>query len=429
MKKPILILCVVMCMLSSVASAEDFRFPMPEFETGYTLPDMHVPEPAQSLGMWDAAILFVFLCISTWLVLKKRSRRGIFVLTVVSLLYFGFWRKGCVCAIGSIQNVSLAIFDPTMGVSLSVLAIFLLPLLFALFFGRVYCAAICPLGAIQELVAIKPVEIPKSIEKVLSVIPYVYLGVAVLGVATGAGFLICRYDPYIGFFRLTGNFNMLVASGIFLLLGVFIGRPYCRILCPYGIMLGWMSRLSKWHAVIPPTNCVQCRLCEDSCPYNAINTPTPEVAPEARRQGVRRMTTLVILLPFIVALCAGTGYMMHDVLSRMNPKVSLANRVAEEELGFYSEMSFESEYFRNTKSSPAQLYEEALAADGDYKLGGALLGAFLGLIICFKLIKLSEIRKEEDYVPDKGACVSCGRCYTYCPVEEPNVELPGGVKI
>ena len=140
------------------------------------------------------------------------------------------WRLGLdlILVVGGI--IALAIFDPTMGVSLSVLFIFLLPLLFALFFGRVYCAAICPLGAIQELVAIKPIEIPKSFERMLSVIPYIYLGVTLLGVATGAGFLICRYDPYIGFFRLTGNFSMLAASGVFLLLGVFIGRPYCRFL-------------------------------------------------------------------------------------------------------------------------------------------------------------------------------------------------------
>ena len=32
-------------------------------------------------------------------------------LSLFSLLYFGFYREGCVCAIGSVQNVALALFD------------------------------------------------------------------------------------------------------------------------------------------------------------------------------------------------------------------------------------------------------------------------------------------------------------------------------
>ena len=59
-------------------------------------------------------------------------------LSIFSLLYFGFWRKGCVCAIGSVQNVALALFDPGYAVPLGVAAFFVLPLAFALFAGRAF---------------------------------------------------------------------------------------------------------------------------------------------------------------------------------------------------------------------------------------------------------------------------------------------------
>ena len=42
----------------------------------------------------------------------------------------------------------------------AVIAIFALPLVFTLFFGRSFCASVCPLGAVQELVAVRPVQVP-----------------------------------------------------------------------------------------------------------------------------------------------------------------------------------------------------------------------------------------------------------------------------
>ena len=83
------------------------RFPPPDFvETNHTIPSPTSPGPRQDVYEYiDAAVLLAALGLASYLILKKRSRRAIFALTVFSLLYFGFWRKGCVCSIGAIQNV------------------------------------------------------------------------------------------------------------------------------------------------------------------------------------------------------------------------------------------------------------------------------------------------------------------------------------
>jgi len=400
------------------AAALELRFAMPDFQSGYGLPDIFTPDPTGSIGNWDIAVLFGALALATWLVLKKRSRRGLFLLSIGSLLYFGFWRKGCICPVGSLQNVTAAVMLPNVGVSVLVVAFFLLPLLFALFFGRVFCSAVCPLGAIQELVAIRPIRISTAVDRSLGLLKYVYLGVAVLGVATGAGFFVCRYDPFVGIYRMGHSFAMLLAGGVILLLGVFIARPYCRFLCPYGVLLGWMSRFSKWHLDIAPTACVSCRLCEDSCPYNAIEMPTPEIQDEERVQGRRRLGRMVYIAPALILVGAVVGVLMHEPLSRMHPRVRLSERIAAEEMGRFAEPSQESESFRAGGETIEALHVEAIALRDQFKTGGAWLGAFLGLMVALKLIGLSTVRERTVFEPNRETCFSCGRCYPYCPVEE-----------
>ena len=42
----------------------------------------------------------------------------------------------------------------------------------------------------------------------------------------------------------TGPADMLIVGGAFLVLGMFVGRPYCRYLCPYGRCWRPVSRLA-----------------------------------------------------------------------------------------------------------------------------------------------------------------------------------------
>ena len=226
------ILLITLLLNTIPAEAQQQRFPKPEFETGYEQPDPETPEPRSlSLSYLDVLVLLAVLSLSTWFALKRRSRRGLFWLSVFSLVYFGFYREGCICAIGSVQNVALNLADPGYAISISALAFFLLPLLFTLLFGRTFCASACPLGVIQDLVIIKPISISYRTRKILGLFPYLYLSLAVLYAVTGTDFIICRYDPFVGIFRMDAEFHMIVLGISFLLMGMFVGRPYCRFLC------------------------------------------------------------------------------------------------------------------------------------------------------------------------------------------------------
>lgn len=393
------------------------RFPRPDFQSGYLPPVLSVPPPrAVLLSYLDAGVLALVLALAAWLALRRRSRRGLLGITVFSLAYFGFWRRGCVCAVGSVQNVALTLADVTYTIPLTVLVFFALPLLAALFFGRVFCAGVCPLGAAQELVVWRPVKLPLWLNHVLSLIPWGYLGVALLFAATGTGFPICRWDPFVGFFRLGAPFHMLVFGLLVLAVGLFVGRPYCRFLCPYGALLGVLSCIARRHVTITPGSCVQCRLCETACPYDAIRKPMPPTAPEPRRKGVRRLVLLLSLTPPVILASGAAGYLLGPHLAHANDRVALVRALSGSADGPSADMRLERDAFLTSGEPADRLIAEARRIQRRFALGGAVLGAMLAFVAACKLFGLSVRRSRVDYEPDRAWCMSCARCFAYCPV-------------
>ena len=241
---------------------------------GYVTPQAQKPLPRSAwLEIFDVVLLAMAMGVSVWLVLTRRSRRWLVVLTISTVAYFGFYREGCVCPIGSIQNVAVALTDARSRIPIVVIATFFLPLLVAVFFGRAFCGGVCALGGIQELVLLKPIEIPRKLDRALGWLKYAYLLLAIwfaVQPLASRDFLICRFDPFIGLFRRSGFAHMFAIGGGFLLLSMFVGRPYCRYLCPYGGLLSWCSRLAGRGVTITPDKELDCGLCSGACPYGAI---------------------------------------------------------------------------------------------------------------------------------------------------------------
>ena len=400
-----------------VLFAQD-RFPRPEFESGHVYPTNQMTAPRAPVWEYiDVLMLIGALLMTTWLALKKRSRKGLIWMSVFSLAYFGFYRQGCICAVGSVQNVSLALFNTGYSIPLTALLFFIIPLLFALAFGRVFCAGVCPLGAIQELTGLKPVKLPKSVELTLALVPFIYLAIAILFASTNSQFLICRYDPFVGIFRLDAPYTMIIFGALLLLAGIFVNRPYCRFLCPYGVLLNIFSRFAGKHLTITPAECINCRLCEEVCPYDAIipsDTDQKNVAPEKSR---KRFILYFLLVPLFAATGAFLLYDLAPSLSGANSTVRLAREIrTEKKTGIESELK-DVVAFKESGKTESELYNEEEMIIGRFRNGSPWAGAFLGISFGIGMISLTIKTKRNEYKPHQGKCYSCGRCFKFCPIK------------
>lgn len=133
----------------------------------------------------------------------------------------------------------------------------------SLIFGRVFCAHMCPAGAVQELLSRLP--LPKF-EIRDRRIPNAVRMVAFVVLVAGALLSINTFE-HIGvshFFAMIFSAAAVVFVSI-LVVSLFVYRPFCTFLCPYGLVFSVASRFGKF-GLKRTDNCIDCGKCEKICP-------------------------------------------------------------------------------------------------------------------------------------------------------------------
>ncbi|VGO14477.1 Putative electron transport protein YccM [Pontiella desulfatans] len=241
----------------------------------------------------DVIALAIMLAIGSLLSVRHLQRHWFTALAGIALLYFGIVRGGCICPVGATTNFFMGLAAPEL-IGKLVAVLFLLPLIAAFFFGRVFCSSACPLGAIQHLLSRKNgIQLPTLLNKILRLIPIALLIATAWGALRSGIFLACKLDVYKPIFftghawfgqladrvgegsmepglLIVGNLlNWLVLLAV-LALGIFIPRPFCRFACPYGVLLGFFSRVGLRKRHIDAESCFACVQCTRTCPVQAI---------------------------------------------------------------------------------------------------------------------------------------------------------------
>ena len=169
------------------------------------------------------------------------NRRLHLVQLAVNVVVLGLWT-------GTFVSYTLFMRIFAGGVSLSAIGALAAPLLMlivALIYplaGRSghYCANICPFGSAQELagkLSRRKLRITPRILKLLSVLRNLLWGVLMALLLTGTCTAWIDYELFTAFLYSSASVWVTVLAALFLVLSVWVPRPYCRFVCPTGALI------------------------------------------------------------------------------------------------------------------------------------------------------------------------------------------------
>ncbi len=169
------------------------------------------------------------------------NRRLHLVSLAVNVVVLGLWT-------GTFVSYTLFLRIFAGGVSLSAIGALAAPLLMlivALIYplaGRSghYCANICPFGSAQELagkLSRRKLRITPRVLKLLSVLRNLLWGVLMALLLTGTCTAWIDYELFTAFLYSSASVWVIVLAALFLVLSVWVPRPYCRFVCPTGALI------------------------------------------------------------------------------------------------------------------------------------------------------------------------------------------------
>lgn len=173
--------------------------------------------------------------------LFTNNRRLHLVQLVVNVVVLGLWT-------GTFVSYTLFLRLFAGGVSLSAIGTLAAPLLMlivALLYplaGRSghYCAHVCPFGSAQELagkLSRRKLRITPHVLRVLTALRNLLWGVLMALLLTGTCTAWIDYELFTAFIYSSASVWVIVLAVLFLVLSVWVPRPYCRFVCPTGALM------------------------------------------------------------------------------------------------------------------------------------------------------------------------------------------------
>lgn len=173
--------------------------------------------------------------------LFTNNRRLHLVQLVVNVVVLGLWT-------GTFVSYTLFLRLFARGVSLSAIGTLAAPLLMlivALLYplaGRSghYCAHVCPFGSAQELagkLSRRKLRITPRVLRVLTALRNLLWGVLMALLLTGTCSAWIDYELFTAFIYSSASVWVIVLAVLFLVLSVWVPRPYCRFVCPTGALM------------------------------------------------------------------------------------------------------------------------------------------------------------------------------------------------
>lgn len=167
-----------------------------------------------------------------------KNRRYRYLQLIVNIVVLGLWSKTFLSLTMIVNFVSNGIdnIDILLPLILIIVA-FVLPI-----FGKKqhYCTWICPYGASQEIIhSISPfkIKISDKLNKLLINFQKILWSVIMAILCIGLYYEIMEYEAFSIFIFNQADIPLMIIGFLFLILSLFIKRPYCRYVCPTGYLI------------------------------------------------------------------------------------------------------------------------------------------------------------------------------------------------
>ncbi|MDP8256730.1 MAG: 4Fe-4S binding protein [Candidatus Alcyoniella australis] len=143
--------------------------------------------------------------------------------------------------------------------------------------NKAVCGWACPFGSLQELIYMLPLarkikrrRMPFWLTNGLRVLLFVVFLLLLYGVIGRKGYVIYhKLNPF-NLFNLDFSDMLIIGfAALYLVLSLFFYRPFCRLICPFGLISWVVERLSLTRVRIDFERCIDCRACEKACPLSA----------------------------------------------------------------------------------------------------------------------------------------------------------------
>jgi len=158
-------------------------------------------------------------------------------LWILSVTFLGLYRS----TFFSIEQISLLVrgnIPPLINVSWY--AVFLITIVSPLFFGRVYCRYVCPFGALSEIcyrIVPGDFQLPGPTAKILDYMKYVLLFAAVILMVVFSKFPVEKFEPFHAVFTRNQPRTYFIFGVSVLIVSCFIKRFWCSFFCLDGALL------------------------------------------------------------------------------------------------------------------------------------------------------------------------------------------------
>lgn len=188
---------------------------------------------------WTVMVALIVVLAGAVVPLFSKDKRYRLVQQVMNVAVLGFWTGTFID-----YAMMLRFFENGASFTLaSVMTVVLLVvgLLYPLFgHSNHYCAWICPYGALQDLagrIPVRKLHLGVASVKFLDRLRRVLWIVLLLLLYLGWGSQWIDYEVFTGFIVESASWIVMAVGIVFVVLSVFVARPFCRFVCPTGSLL------------------------------------------------------------------------------------------------------------------------------------------------------------------------------------------------